>query len=247
MFDALTLKKSEDYYTIPLLEQFGLRAVFTTRGFPVTYRVSGGEGEVCLQKRAYKKIDLSWRNLVWLSQVHGNSILVLDSRQEARPHRSIFKADALITNQPNLPLAVLTADCLPIFMFDTGNRAIALVHAGWRGLHKKIINKVIAGMSERFSTKPSNLVAALGPAIRQCCYEVGEDFLDIFPKGAFRKNSRLYLNLAEVAARQLADNGVFKERIYDSRICTHCSSREFFSYRREGNKAGRSMAIMEIK
>lgn len=131
--------------------------------------------------------DLTWPHLVRSSQVHGNAVVVVNGSHRGRgasqSRNAIQETDALVTGQTGLPIAVLTADCLPVFLADPHRRAVAIVHAGWRGLHQKIITKAVGVLAKEFSVFPEELCAALGPAIRSCCYEVGEEF-----KGHFKNN-----------------------------------------------------------
>ncbi|OIO35984.1 MAG: hypothetical protein AUJ74_03930 [Candidatus Omnitrophica bacterium CG1_02_44_16] len=238
MPQPLVLKKSNGFYEIPLFEEFNARAVFTTREkAPDLY-----------------KMGISGSRLILPTQVHGDRVFCVDAdaaepvaqrrKPAAREHQP--EADALITRCQHLPLAIRTADCLPVFLFDTGHRAIAMIHAGWKGTHKKIISKTIKQMGLKFSTSPGELIAVLGPAIRQCCYEVGEEFRGFFGGFVSSRDSRLYFDICSATVNELLEAGVKDGRIYDSAICTSCRNDEFFSFRREGLKAGRSFSVMEI-
>lgn len=229
----LILKKEENVYELCTLRDSGVRAFFTTK----IYDMSVGSSQ---RKEAYKKMGIDPGALVCPSQVHGNTVFVA-----AGAHAG-FSADALTTNRCSLALSILTADCLPVFLFDSSNRAIALVHAGWRGVQKKIIAKTIGRMKDEFQTDPAGLTAALGPALRSCCYEVGPEFKEYFPDFLDARDGRLYFDIVSAAEAQLIENGVSPSRIQDCRICTSCRNDEFFSYRRQGKSAGRSMSVMEI-
>jgi len=217
MPQPLILKKSNGFYEIPLFEEFKVRAFFTTRE---------------------KNISVS--NLVLPAQVHGDAVFC------ACKPGSAGEADALITNYQHLPLAIRTADCLSVFLFDTGRRAIAMIHAGWKGMHKKIISKTIKQMEIKFLTDPGELIAALGPAIRLCCYEVGDEFRGYFGGFVSSRDNRLYFDIAAAAVNELLGAGVKSGHIYDSAICTSCRNDEFFSFRREGLMVGRGVSIMEL-
>jgi purine-nucleoside/S-methyl-5'-thioadenosine phosphorylase / adenosine deaminase len=115
------------------------------------------------------------------------------SSSAPRRQRSNPAGDALITNHPSILLSVRVADCMPILLVDCENRAVAAVHAGWRGALSRIVEKAAGEMQRMFRSKPQNLVAAIGPSIRACCYEVGEEVVDAFygrfacPEKFFRK------------------------------------------------------------
>lgn len=202
------------------------------------------------RREALKKIDISWRRLVAPFQVHGDRVAVVDEHfcgHGALSRKTALVAtDALITDKKNLPLSVLTADCLSVFLFDPKRRALAVVHAGWRGLKKKILTKTVRKMRRVFGTFGFELLVALGPAIRSCCYEVGEDFLKYFFRGFIRRDGRLFFDIPHQAAAELKECGVRHSRIFDSSLCTSCMSAQFFSYRQEGEHAGRGMSVAEI-
>ena len=104
-------------------------------------------------------------------------------------------ADAFITDEKNLPIAIRTADCVPVFIFDPIRRVIGLAHAGWRGTYKEIASKTVQRMQEKYASQPSDLKVVLGPCIRECCYKVNEEFRDYFPsnvKGPGREFIRGY-------------------------------------------------------
>ena len=130
--------------------------------------------------------------------------------------------------------------------YDKKEKCVGLVHAGWRGSQKGIIVNAIKIMGKNWRTRPENLLVALGPAIRSCCYKVGEEFKKYFPREILRRNGSFFLDLIEVNKRQLASCGVKPEKIYDAGICTCCHP-EFFSYRREKDKAGRHLSLMMLR
>ena len=246
----LILKKNDGFYSIPILEEYRLKAVFTTRKYDMGFQQSLYGPRHLLRKQVYKKMGLRGARLVRPSQVHGDSVCVVNGQHKDRGayHRStvLQETDALITAERRLPLAILTADCLPIFLFDPNKRVIAMVHAGWRGVHKKIITKTVQKMSGSFKTSPSDLIVALGPALRTCCYEVGGEFRNLFPGAIYSRGKKLYFDIAAAATEQMLKCGIAAGHIYDSHICTSCLHSEFFSYRKEGLRAGRSMSVMEL-
>jgi len=157
-------------------------------------------------------------------------------------------ADGVITNKENVYLCVVTADCLPIFLLDTYNEAIGLIHAGWRGLQKKIIMNAVEEMKKNFGTNPHNLYIAVGPFIQQCCYEVGKEVAEKFQDGSVKhKNAdALFLNLGEAAKQQLNDAGVPEGNYSISSTCTFCSNERLPSYRRNDKKAGRNVSVFGL-
>ena len=125
-----------------------------------------------------KKIKNSAKDIFLLNQIHSSKFIYIDDRYE---FKSKPKADAVITNQKNLPIAILTADCAPILICDQKTKLIAAVHAGWKGAYKGIVDKVIKFMIKKGS-KPQNISAVIGPAISVNNYEVKTDFKNKFLK-----------------------------------------------------------------
>jgi YfiH family protein len=160
------------------------------------------------------------------------------------------EGDSLITNTPGVSLVIRTADCVPILIADPDNRAIAAVHAGWRGTVQQILPETIRVMSDRFGSRPQDLAIAIGPAIGECCYEVGpevaEQFSNMFPE-RLREKGIARIDLAEATIRQLRRNGGNVGQIDSSGLCTRCLADTFHSYRRDGQAAGRMFSAISIR
>lgn len=192
-------------------------------------------------------------------QVHGGSAEILHSVPAARP-----RADAIIAAAPGLFPAVKTADCLPILLLDPVHRISAAVHAGWRGTVLRIAGKVIKIMKDKFGTDPREVIAAVGPTIGTCCYEVDDAVLIPFrasvphaerfiitaqenrnPGGPRRESLRL--DLLEANRSEIISQGVREEKIFATHLCTSCRSDLFFSHRRDGAPTGRHIAIVGFR
>ncbi len=117
--------------------------------------------------------------LVLLRQVHSDIVYVVGPSEVPQGQDSP-QGDALITQQPGVWLAVQTADCMPILLADTKNRAIAAIHSGWRGTAQRIAAKTLGRMQMEFGTRPQDMIAAIGPGIGPCCYEVGHEVIKEF-------------------------------------------------------------------
>ena len=158
--------------------------------------------------------------------------------------------DALISNQPGTLLAVRTADCLPILIADPRNRAVAAVHAGWRGTIQEIAPKTVQAMAREFGSRPEDLVVAIGPGIGYCCFAVGPEvavqFAPYFPE---RKDlsERAEVDLTEATIRQLRRNDAGVRQIAGSGLCTVCQPEHFHSYRRDREAAGRMVAAIGLR
>lgn len=199
-----------------------------------------------------KGFGIEYRDLVCARQVHASGVRYVKEEDKGKGALSYDTAladtDALVTDKKKLPLAVFTADCLSIFLYDSKTPAVGLVHAGWRSSQKKITAKTIKLMQKEFNTQIENIHLGFGPAIRQCCYEVGADFKDFFPaEFLIKKNERFYLDLIGLNKKQSLGLGVKESNISDCGICTSCRNREFFSYRKEGDSCGRMISVIMLK
>lgn len=203
------------------------------------------------RKRFLRSLKINYKSLVCAEQVHGSDARYIRENDKGKgalsPDTAIPKTDALITNIRNLPLAVFTADCLPIFLYDRITHSIGLIHAGWRGTRDNIVLKTVELMREKFNTNPKELRADFGPRIKNCCYEVGKEFTNYFKQGLIKRNRHYYLDLAEPNKQQLLSLGVKEKSIFDSGICTSCQNHSFFSYRKERDSCGRMISVTMLK
>ena len=149
------------------------------------------------------------------------------------------EGDALISDAPGIGLAIRTADCLPILIADPKNRAVAAIHAGWRGVVSEIASKAVDAMCRQFSSKPEDLVVAIGPGIGRCCFEVGPEV-----SAQFGFSGRTKIDLVETTCRQLGRNGVRMGQISAVGICSCCNPELFESYRRDREAAGRMVSMI---
>jgi YfiH family protein len=178
---------------------------------------------------------LSQEGMASLKQIHSAVALV------ANQPGCVGDGDALLTNRPGLRLSVRTADCYPILLADSKNRAVAAVHAGWRGAADEIVAKTIARMRTQFGTSPPDIVAAIGPGIGVCCYQVGAEVAQLFGvEGAGR------VDLAAANRCQLIDAGVEDRHIDVLGGCTSCDAARFYSFRREKEQAGRMISYIGL-
>ena len=209
--------------------------------------------------------------MVSLLQFHSDAILHF----EAAPTEP-SRADAAVTRNAGLLLAVQTADCVPILLVDLRNRAVAAVHAGWRGTLARVAEKAIGRMQMQFGSQAVDLLAAIGPAIGGCCYEVGTEvaaafigqfanateffdelrtgdepnplqWLNMMPPGHQPPPKKVLLDLKKANRFQLEGAGVPAANILVSELCTGCRRDLLFSYRKEGAQSGRMMAVVGIR
>jgi len=180
-----------------------------------------------------------YKSLIILEQIHSANLFFLD-KPVNESLKKIEDCDALITNQPEMILAVRTADCIPIVYCDKKSGLIAISHQGWRGSLKRLQQKVINKMIEKGADKKS-LTVCIGPSINQCCYDIDEDryyqFLEEFngysDKIFVVKRGRRYLNLPYLNYLLVKDLGIENRNIDLFPFCTSCDQERFFSFRRD--------------
>ena len=168
--------------------------------------------------------------LVTLRQIHSD--IAVHADRAGCP----VEGDALLSSAPGRLVGVKTADCLPILLVDERHRAVAAVHAGWRGTAAQIALKTLRAMNAR----PADLLAAIGPGIGPCCYEVGPEVA-----ARFGIEGRARIDLAEINRQQLLSAGI--ERIYIAGLCTFCHADQFHSFRRDREAAGRMISFIGVK
>jgi len=184
-------------------------------------------------------------------QVHGNDVVTVTAGNVDGLRADPPRADALMTALKGQPLAILTADCLPIVVVDRRTPALAVVHAGWRGTVRSILWKTLLTMFEEFGTQSEDCVAAIGPAIAGPCYEVGEDVREAFVKGlpygqdvlAPASPRHWWADLREANRRQLLDARIPPGQVAISTDCTHCEAKRYFSARRDRPLTGRQATV----
>ncbi len=198
-----------------------------------------------------KKISSSSSEIFLLNQIHSNKFIFIDKRYKFKKKP---RADAVITNQKKLPIAVLTADCVPILICDYKKEIIGAIHAGWKGAYKNIIGKVLKFMI-KMGSKPHNIIASIGPSISVKNYEVKENFKIKFIKKDkknikyFRKNkNKLYFDLPKYVYSSLLENKI--KNIETIKVDTFNKENNFFSARRalslNHDDYGRNISIIML-
>ncbi|MGD9488280.1 MAG: peptidoglycan editing factor PgeF [Calditrichaceae bacterium] len=191
----------------------------------------------------FNALGVSENSLAFPEQVHSSNI------QIARKPGVLKKTDALITNIENLFLTVQTADCFPVFVFDPVNRAVGLVHSGWRGTAQNITGKTIDLMKAEYNSRPEDLLIAIGPGVQQDCYQVDDDTAGNFssefliPDGPGHHK----LDVQKTIISQITRKGVLSKNLEINTSCTHCALDRYFSYRRDKEKSGRMMGVIGLK
>ena len=199
------------------------------------------------RERFLKKYGIIPGAVVNAGLEHGDNVQLV-SRIEAG--KFIPKTDALVTNENNLNLSITVADCLPIFIYDPKQKVVALIHEGWRGLATNIIKKTIEVLKAKGSL-PEDLLIGIGPGIGKCHFEVKDDVLGKFEDYSDvieKRSDKFFIDLKKVAQIQLVAEGVKKENIEISPLCTFCGSERYFSARRDKREPLETMiAVIGLK
>jgi len=214
----------------------------------------GDDSSAVLRNRALlaRSLDIPVSWFVVGEQVHGSAVYVAsedDRGRGATNHEDAVPGiDALVTNKPNICLMVLTADCVPVLIYDPQNHAAAAVHAGRKGTILGITRKTVDAMRREFGCRSEDLVVGIGPSIGPCCYRVGPDAVEEFRQALGSSDGLLdvdpsdgcaLLNLWKANEKQLVEAGVHPDRIEKAQTCTHCHTDLFYSARGSGGTTGR--------
>lgn len=189
------------------------------------------------------KITPSYK-LIFPQQVHGDVVWkVSDVDVIKRWH---VEADAVMTDVVGLPIAVRTADCLPLLLYAPQHRVIAAVHAGWRSTRLEIVRKSVEAMMDSYGVKAEEIRAVIGPCIRRESYRVGSEFEEYFPQDVLTVQGQLCFDIASANTRQLCSAGVPPENIWDCDLDTFTDT-SLHSFRRDGEKAGRMLNVIMMR
>lgn len=209
------------------------------------------------RRRLASATAVRWENWTYAEQIHGDHVAVvtrehkgsgIDSRE-----RALQNTDAMITNEPDISLTLLFADCVPIFFIDPVRRVIAIAHAGWKGTVRRIAANTIQHMVRNYNSEPEHIRSLMGPSIRSCCYEVDdtvirqvdavmEELQADHPVYLRQSNQRYLLDLQQLNRQIMIEAGILPTHIEISNLCTSCHTDLFFSHRAEKGTTGRMAA-----
>ena len=204
-------------------------------------------------RRFAAKLGITPGQIICANQVHGETILEVHgaSPGDLIPP-AIGDADALVTRAKGVAIGIRTADCVPVLLYAPDVGAVGAAHAGWRGAVAAIAGKTVKRMAELYAASPQRMLAVVGPHIRACCYEVGEDVAKQF-EARFglavtvrEGQGGTKLDLAEANRRALLEAGVLAENIEVLDACTSCDAIRFFSHRRDQGRSGRHLSVISI-
>lgn len=192
----------------------------------------------------YKRLNIDKKAVILPRQYHSANVKIATS-VEAEP-----KTDALFTQNTGLFLGVQTADCFPVFIYDTQKKAVSIIHAGWRGVVKGIVSKTLNMINQNLGSKFTNLYVAIGPGLQKECFEIRADVYKQFPEkylGYHPENFKKNLDLSSYLVDELISLGVPAMQIEVDPDCTRCRHDLYYSYRRDKEKSGRMLGIIGIR
>ena len=272
MVDKFSVENIEglEYYTFNLLKSVpGLVHAFTTRKGGVSegdYKSLnmalhvGDSEQVVLEnrKRVCGKIGINASLLIAGQQTHNDLVAVVGAVHRGQGAlsyaASLPDTDALITNEPGVPLSSYYADCVPLFLVDPVKLVIGLAHAGWRGTVLRIGEKTVREMNRVFGSDPSDCLAVIAPSIGPCCYEVDSRVINELGKGFSywreltqeTSPGKYRLDLWEANYRTFTDAGLRPENIVNTKLCTSCNTDLFYSHRAENGRTGRMASLIML-
>lgn len=192
-------------------------------------------------------------NIISLRQVHGSQIRIIDGKMNDHSKLIGREGDGLITNISNIVLITYHADCVPIYFLDKKKKIVGLAHGGWRGSFDNISGRMVHTLTKEYNSQPEDILAAIGPSIGPCCYEISKDLGHKFAEKyrnfdniLIKKKNNIYLDLWRLNYLQLRAKGIMNKNITLSNSCTSCNIDKFYSYRREKGTNNRMVAAISL-
>ena len=264
--NEVTILKFPMLESLPTVEHlFTTKEGGVSKGDFATMNVSftrGDEKEAVLEN--YRRIagifGVNLSDIVVSHQTHTTNVKRVTKEDAGKGviyERDYENVDGLITNEKNLILCTMYADCVPLYFVDVKNQAIGLSHSGWKGTAGQMGMMTLKRMKEEFGTCPEDVYVAIGPSICMDCYEVSADVIEAFSKVFttdemkeicyMKPNGKYQLDLWKANEIILINAGVPSEHIEVTRLCTHCNSDRMFSHRKTGDKRGNLGAFLCLK
>jgi len=216
------------------------KVVFSTAENDFNMNINTLEGEKNIKNiKKWFKIDA----VAYLNQIHSDFVHTYDGE--------IYEGDAIITDKAKTAIGIFTADCVPVIIYDTHLKVAAAIHSGWRGTYNLIVSKAIEKMNSQYGSQSINLKVFIGPHMRDCCYEVGDEVAGKFKESETYKEADIFkgkkLSMEKCILKQLEKNNVPKENIKTLDLCTYCSNLpKLYSYRK-GQNSKRLFSFVFIK
>lgn len=206
--------------------------------------------------RLCSAIGIETGSLVFSNQIHDNRIRVVTKEDRGKGFAvksDITGYDGLMTNERGVTLVTFYADCVPVILYDPVKNAAALLHSGWRSTYKEISLEAVKALQREYGCEASDIIAAIGPSIGSCCFEVHNDVYDLMHQRF--QNDSYYINIHEgkwkidlqgIIFDTLVQTGVKPVNITKSGICTVCNKELFFSHRGDSGKTGSLAAFLQL-
>ncbi len=261
----LATKDGVAFWQVPGVAAVGVRAAFFQRhgglgqdrwkGLNCGFNC-GDDPDTVLANRRRAQIAGGFGPLepALVKQVHGRAVIMVGPEQAAQGWRHeeemLPEADGLLTTSPGLPLAIKTADCLPVMLIHPQGRAVAIVHAGWKGLVKGIITEGIKKLQHTIKTPANSLLAVLGPCLGPSHFRITAELFDVFmalsPDIITIKGDYALVDMQRAAQLQLKGEGLASSNIITIPECTFEKKEDYFSHRRDHGQTGRMLSMIQI-
>jgi YfiH family protein len=216
----------------------------TDKNMKVFYE-SGEDKEAPVNRERFlKKLDLSSKDLISVKSISGSNVEIVTEKDLGS---FIGNTDGLITARKNVYLAITVADCLPVIVFDPKKEVVGLLHCGWKGIEKNIIEKAVNKMKDIFNSDPQDFAAVIGPGIGTCHFEVKEDLIEKFasyPEAFNKHDGKTFMDLKLVAHKKLEECEIRPENISASPDCTYCQPEKYYSFRRDRSMPLQAMMVV---
>lgn len=194
------------------------------------------------RKEFFRSVGLPLEQIAFQKQIHSNIVSYVD-----KPGFT-SESDAMITDKPDIGLAISVADCTPVFIYDKKQKIIAAVHSGWRGTKDHIVENTVTKLRSEFNSHPKYLYCYIGPSITQTSYEVGSEVAEKFDERyLLAKNGRFFLDVRGANHDMLIESGIPQSQIQVSNLCTYTNNSLLHSYRRDGQTSGRAYGVLALK
>lgn len=242
------LQVSDGCYALTPFSEQGVKAVFSTRRWNLRSKNVPPEQFFGNLEAFSRAAGILEEKLLYFRQVHSTSIIQVDESLRGcsfrKKREELIEADAAMTEISGIGLGVFTADCAPLFFMDSLKKVIGMAHVGWRGAYGGLIRMMVRGLQMGYGTAPSDLIVGIGPFMRSCCYEVGDEFKEMFPGYTEVQDGFAHFQFESFISDELKRSGIPEGQLFDSGFCTACHLDSFFSYRKEGEDAGRIMSVI---
>lgn len=204
-------------------------------------------------RRFARALDVDYSKIAIVNYAHADGVYALkpaDAGAGLTRENTLPKADALIVDRPGIAGMTMHADCVPVFILDQRRGIASIAHSGWRGVVKRLPQKIIEYFIREYGSHPQDLLAAIGPHMGVCCFEVGKDVGDLFEKEFGRESvvcsdEKLFADMQYGILKQFFEMSIPAQQVTVSDLCTYCREDLFYSHRRDHGKTGAMACLLE--